>query len=410
MNFNEIFRSSLRSIRENKLRSFLTLLGVVIGIFSIIGVMTAINVLQASVESNMNGLGAGTFQVQKYPNINMGNNTRWKYRNRKNLDYRDFERLKNKLKLVDYASAEDWYGGKVIRFKNNETKPNISLVGITTNWEFTNKLPIENGRSLTETDLESSSHVCIVGHDVTDVLMPQYDPVGQMIKIDGIKYRIIGVQERLGQSFGNSRDNRVYVPLTTYFKYYGNASYTSLHYCFSVADPEKFEEGMQEVINELRIIRGVKPGEPDDFELWTNASLIDNFNKMTSAIKIAALLIASIALLASGIGIMNIMLVTVAERTREIGIRKSIGAKSRDILYQFMIEALILTEIGGVFGIILGILAGNIVALLMKTAVIFPWNWAGIGILVCSLIAIIFGSYPAYKAAKLDPIEALRYE
>ena len=167
---------------------------------------------------------------------------------------------------------------------------------------------------------------------------------------------------------------------------------------------------MQEVISELRIIRGDKFGEENSFETWTNASLIDNFNKMTAAIKMAAGIIASIALLASGIGIMNIMLVTVSERTREIGVRKSLGAKKRDILLQFMIEALILTEMGGVIGIIFGVLAGNVVALLMKIAVVFPWNWAIIGIVVCSAIALVFGSYPAYKAAKLDPIEALRYE
>jgi putative ABC transport system permease protein len=167
---------------------------------------------------------------------------------------------------------------------------------------------------------------------------------------------------------------------------------------------------MQEVINELRIIRGVPLGEENDFELWTNASLIDNFNKMTAAIKIAAAIIASIALLASGIGIMNIMLVTVSERTREIGVRKSLGAKSSDILYQFMIEAIILTEMGGIFGIILGVIAGNLLALAMKVPLVFPWDWTIIGLVVCSAIALIFGSYPAYKAAKLDPIEALRYE
>ncbi|MCD6337224.1 MAG: FtsX-like permease family protein, partial [Candidatus Marinimicrobia bacterium] len=148
----------------------------------------------------------------------------------------------------------------------------------------------------------------------------------------------------------------------------------------------------------------------NSFELWTNASLIDNFNQMTAAIKIAAAIIASIALLASGIGIMNIMLVTVSERTREIGIRKSLGAKRKDILGQFMLEALILTEMGGIIGIIIGIMAGNLVAVAMKISVVFPWDWAIIGLVVCSAIALIFGSYPAYKAASLDPIEALRYE
>jgi putative ABC transport system permease protein len=409
MNFKEIWRSARDSIKQNRLRSFLTLLGVVIGIFSIIGVMTAINVLQQTVEDNMGGLGAGTFQVQKYPNMNMGN-TRWKYRSRKNLDYRDFKRLAERLKIVDYATAEDWNYGKTLRYKDKETKGNIVVAGITHNWEFTNNLNIDMGRMITYHDETNGSHVIVLGYDVVDVLFPNRNPVGEDIKIDGVKYRVIGVSERKGQQFGQSQDNRAYIPLTTYFKYYGQASFTSLNYCFTVVDQDQFEEGMQEVINELRIIRGDKFGEENSFETWTNASLIDNFNKMTAAIKIAAGIIASIALLASGIGIMNIMLVTVSERTREIGVRKSLGAKRRDILYQFMLEALILTEMGGVIGVFLGVLAGNIVALLLKIAVVFPWDWAIIGIVVCSAIALIFGSYPAYKAASLDPIEALRYE
>jgi len=409
MDFKEIYLSARSSIRQNRLRSFLTLLGVVIGIFSIIGVMTAINVLQQTVEDNMGGLGAGTFQVQKYPNMNMGN-TRWKYHNRKNLDYRDFKRLQERLVIVDYATAEDWNYGKTLRYKDKETKPNIIVAGITHNWEFTNNLKIDMGRMITQLDEKNGSHVIVLGYDVVDVLFPNRNPIGEAIKIDGVKYRVIGVSERKGQQFGQSQDNRSYIPLTTYFKYYGQASFTSLNYCFTVVDQDQFEEGMQEVINELRIIRGDKFGEENSFETWTNASLIDNFNKMTAAIKIAAGIIASIALLASGIGIMNIMLVTVSERTREIGVRKSLGAKRRDILYQFMIEALILTEMGGVIGIFLGVLAGNAVALLLKISVVFPWNWAIIGIVVCSAIAVIFGSYPAYKAASLDPIEALRYE
>jgi len=409
MNFKEIWRSARDSIKQNRLRSFLTLLGVVIGIFSIIGVMTAINVLQQTVEDNLNGLGAGTFQVQKYPQMNMGN-TRWKYNNRKNLDYRDFKRLAERLKIVDYATAEDWNYGKTLRYKDKETKANIIVAGITHNWEFTNNLNIDMGRMITYIDETNGSHVIVLGYDVVDILFPYQNPVGESVKIDGVKYRVIGVSERKGQQFGQSQDNRAYIPLTTYFKYYGQASFTSLNYCFSVVDQDQFEEGMQEVINELRLIRGDKFGEENSFETWTNASLIDNFNKMTAAIKIAAGIIASIALLASGIGIMNIMLVTVSERTREIGVRKSLGAKRKDILYQFMLEALILTEMGGVIGVFLGVLAGNVVALLLKISVVFPWDWAIIGIVVCSAIALIFGSYPAYKAASLDPIEALRYE
>ncbi len=409
MNFKEIFRSAKESIRQNKLRSFLTLLGVVIGIFSIIGVMTAINVLQQSVEDNMNGLGAGTFQVQKFPNVNMGNNW-WKYQSRKNLDYKDFQRLLPRLTIVDYATAEDWNWNKTFKYKDKSTKANMVIAGITHNWEFTNNLRVDMGRMISQIDEENASHVVILGSEAADILFQNINPIGEDIKIDGVKYRVIGVAEERGQRFGNSMDNRAYMPLTTYFKYYGQASFTSLNYCFTIIDQDQFDEGMQEVVNELRLIRGDKIGEPNSFEAWTNASLIDQFNQMTAAIRIAAAIIASIALLASGIGIMNIMLVTVSERTREIGVRKSLGAKRRDVLFQFMFEAMILTEIGGVVGIILGIIGGNVIAIIADMSFVFPWDWAIIGLVVCSGIALIFGSYPAYKAASLDPIEALRYE
>ena len=409
MNFKEIWRSARTSIKQNKLRSTLTLLGVVIGIFAIIGVMTAINVLQQSIEDNMNGIGAGTFQIQKFPNMNMGN-TWWKYQGRKNLDYKDFKRLLPRLKIVDYATAEDWNWNKTIKYKDKSTKPNMVVAGITHNWEFTNNLRVDMGRMISQIDEENASHVVVLGSEAAAILFQNINPVGEDVKIDGVKYRVVGVAEERGQRFGNSMDNRAYMPLTTYFKYYGQASFTSLNYCFTVLDQDQFDEGMREVINELRIIRGDKPGEEDSFETWTNASLIDQFNRMTAAVKIAAAIIASIALLASGIGIMNIMLVTVSERTREIGVRKSLGAKRRDVLYQFMFEALILTEIGGVIGILLGIIAGNVVAIVAKMSFVFPWNWAIIGLVVCSGVALIFGSYPAYKAASLDPIEALRYE
>ncbi|MCF7832866.1 MAG: ABC transporter permease [Candidatus Marinimicrobia bacterium] len=409
MNFKEIFRSARDSIRQNKLRSFLTLLGVVIGIFSIIGVMTAINVLQQSVEDNMNGLGAGTFQVQKFPNVNMGNNW-WKYQSRKNLDYKDFQRLLPRLTIVDYATAEDWRWNNTFKYKDKSTKANMIIAGITHNWEFTNNLRVDMGRMISQIDEENASHVVILGSEAADILFQNINPIGENIKIDGVKYRVIGVAEERGQRFGNSMDNRAYMPLTTYFKYYGQANFTSLNYCFSILDQDQFEEGMQEVINELRLIRGDKIGEDNSFEAWTNASLIDQFNQMTAAIRIAAAIIASIALLASGIGIMNIMLVTVSERTREIGVRKSLGAKRRDVLFQFMFEAMILTEIGGVVGIILGIIGGNVIAIIADMSFVFPWDWAIIGLVVCSGIALIFGSYPAYKAASLDPIEALRYE
>lgn len=220
---------------------------------------------------------------------------------------------------------------------------------------------------------------------------------------------MIGILERKGTIFGQSEDNVVVIPLTTHLKMFASR-WTSLGYAIAVMDMDRFEEVQDEIVFNLRLIRGVPLTEENDFEVVSNTSLIDTFNQVTGAIKMAALLISSIALVAAGIGIMNIMLVSVTERTREIGIRKSMGARKRDIMNQFLLEALVLTELGALIGIILGILTGNLVAVSMDVSGVFPVRWAVIGVIICSLIGVVFGTYPAVKAARLDPIEALRYE
>lgn len=387
----------------------MTLLGVIIGVFSIISVMTAINVLQKSVESNLNILGTNTFYIQKYPAIQVGGSAHWKYRNRKNLTYDDYLKLKERYSGPAMISAENWHNGDPIKFKDKQTKNSVIIQGVTPEWEFSSGYFLESGRMISRTDMEQMRNVIILGQDVIDVLMPQYNPLGQTVTLRGVKFQVIGTLERKGSIFGQSEDNLVILPLTTHLKMFANR-WTSLGYSISVIDMEHFEDVKEEIIFHLRLVREVPLTEENDFEVVSNTSLIDTFNQITGAIKVAALLISSIALLAAGIGIMNIMLVSVTERTREIGIRKSIGARKRDIRNQFLLEALVLTEIGALIGIILGVLAGNLVALSMKVSGVFPIQWAIIGVVVCSVIGVIFGTYPAVKAARLDPIEALRYE
>lgn len=409
MNLNEIIYAALGAIRQNKLRSFLTLLGVIIGVFSIIGVMTAINVLQKSIETNLNILGSNTFYIQKYPAIQMGGNSRRKYHNRKNLTYKDYELLKERVKSADFITAKSWHGGDPVKYSNRETKSSVSVQGITPEWEFTSGYFLDEGRMITADDLDQQRMVALLGYDVADLLMPNENPLGKSISVMGIKYTVIGTLEKKGAIFGQSEDNMIIIPLTTHLQRFSNR-WTSLGYSIGVSDNARFQDAMDEVVFQLRIIRGVELGADNDFEVVTNASLLDTLNSVTAAIKIAAMLISSIALLAAGIGIMNIMLVSVTERTREIGIRKSLGARNNDILRQFLLEALILTEIGGFVGIILGVVGGNILALAMHINAVMPWNWAFAGLLICSVIGAVFGTYPAYKAAELDPIEALRYE
>ncbi|HDR03902.1 MAG TPA: FtsX-like permease family protein [Candidatus Marinimicrobia bacterium] len=405
----EILFSALSSIRQNKVRSFLTLLGVIIGVFSIIGVMTAINILQSALETNLSVIGSNNFYIQKYPAIQMGGHDRRKYHNRKNLTYTDYQKLKEKVKLADFISAEEWHGGDPVKYGNQQTKRNVTIIGTTPEWEYTSGFFLSEGRMLINDDLSQRRAVALLGYDVAALLFPNEYPIGKQVSIRGKKYNIVGLLDKKGAVFGQSEDNRVVIPITTHLQQFGTP-WSSLGYTITVSKAEHFQDAMDEVTYHLRHIRKVPLGEENDFEIVTNAGLLDTFNQVTAAIKLAALLISSIALLAAGIGIMNIMLVTVTERTKEIGIRKSLGARRKSILQQFLLEAIILTMIGGLFGIILGVAAGNILALIMKIKVLIPWAWAFIGLMVTSVIGAVFGTYPAIKASALDPIEALRYE
>jgi putative ABC transport system permease protein len=244
---------------------------------------------------------------------------------------------------------------------------------------------------------------------VADKLFPpSVDPLGERIKIDGGVYEVIGIFESKGGMLGGANDNFVVIPLTAFFDHYGRSK--SLHIMVKALNREVFEDCLDQSRSILRAARKVPPGEEDDFAYFSNDSLIREFNEFTYYLRLGVLVVSSIALLAAGVGIMNIMLVSVTERTREIGIRKAVGAQRRDVLAQFIIEAVILCQIGGVIGVILGVIAGNVISIVFEFPPAIPWDWAAIGFGVCSLVGLVFGVYPAWKASVLDPIEALRYE
>lgn len=268
---------------------------------------------------------------------------------------------------------------------------------------------IGDGRDLTQQDIDNYRRVVILGMDAVDQLFPFEDPLGKAISIDGIDFNIIGVLERRGELFGQSQDNYVIIPMTIYLQRYAD-SRSSLAITVEAQSAELYDKTMDEAIGVLRAIRKVEPGIENDFEVSSNAELIETFSSFTAGVKLFALAVSVIALVVAGIGIMNIMLVSVTERIKEIGIRKAIGATRRDILTQFLAEAVFLSQFGGIVGVLLGLAGGNLVAMLLNVPAKIPFDWVIIGLVVCSVIGIGFGIYPAYKAAKLDPIDALRYE
>jgi len=410
MRIFEFIKIALSSLHANKLRSALTILGIVVGIFSIISISTLISMLQLSIEEGLSQLGKNTFQIQKWPVMMEGGpGARAKYRNRKDITYEDYKIFKTKLVDAQYVGAERWGFGKLVKYGNKETNPNIQVCGSTPEAFPNNKWYAEFGRTFNNSDVYRHERVIILGASIAETLFEFIDPIGKEVKIDGHKLRVIGIFEKQGAMFGQSNDNFAIIPLTTFQSFYGKRG-RSINITVSSHDKESYEDLIEKAIGEMRIIRKVPLGEEDDFGIFSNQSLLTTMDGITSGVRIGAFVIAGIALLAAGVGIMNIMLVSVTERTREIGIRKAIGARKSSILIQFLAEAIILCQVGGIVGIVLGVLIGNFAGSMINAAATIPIDWVAIGVFMCVIIGVTFGTYPAMKAASLDPIEALRYE
>lgn len=407
MEFSETIRIALSAIKANKLRSTLTLLGIVVGVFSIIGVMTAMRVLENSIENGLSDLGAHTFQIQKMPRF--ANRKEWlKAMARKDITYEQAKEVERRMTLAEYVGIEGSEGGNTVQFGDLKSNPDVNVYGETDQGFPTNNWTIAEGRIFSENELEHNVSVAILGDGVVKKLFPNGDPVGSEIRVGAIRVKVIGTLAPKGAVFGGNQDNFVILPLQTFLNKFGRRQ--SLHIMVESKTPEDYEDAMDEARFILRAVRQVAPEDEDDFYVFSNDSVISAFNDFTFYIKIGVGFVSFIALLAAGVGVMNIMLVSVTERTKEIGIRKAIGAYKRTILGQFVVEAIVLCQIGGLVGIGLGILAGNLVALAFHIPAVFPVDWALIGFALCSVIGVGFGVYPAWKASSLDPIVALRFE
>ncbi|MGZ5553100.1 MAG: ABC transporter permease, partial [Chthoniobacterales bacterium] len=351
------------------------------------------------------------FQFAKYPvSGGRGGRDAEKYQNRRNITYAQALRYAN---LMEGTAREvclktfDFKGQAI--YNGLRTPPSLTVAGSNKSFLTANSYTLGYGRNITDEDVDLARSVVIVGKTIEKNLFPHESPIGKIIKLNGHPVSIIGVLAEKGTAFGQSQDDICVIPITRFFENFGGSNRTVniATNSFSQAD---YNRTLDKGIGAMRIARGLKPNQPEDFEIYSNDSLKSVFTSVADYVRVGAFVISLIALIAAGIGIMNIMLVSVTERTKEIGVRKSIGARSRDILRQFLTEAVFISEAGGILGILLGVIGGDLLAMWLQADLIFPFGWALTGLIVCSAIGIGFGFYPAYRAASLDPIEALRFE
>ena len=350
----ESFSMALNALAAHKLRSALTLLGVLIGVFSIIVVMTAMRVLERNVESNLSQLGSQTFAIQKWPEVQFGDRLRLgKILAAQGHHARTGTTVEEKATLAAAVGIEGQFLGRQIQTRYAKTAPTVQLFGETPGSFPAHNWIVEEGRVLVDSDVDDARDVCVLGSALAKTVFPFGSAVGEELKINGINYTVVGVLASKGASLGGNQDNFAIVPLTTALNRYG-LRWSGLTILVQARSAASYDDCEEQVRGILRAARKVRPGEPDDFELFSNDSLIAQFDTFTRAVRIGVTVVSSIALIAAGVGIMNIMLVSVTERTREIGVRRAIGAKRRNIMVQFIMEAVVLCEVGGVIGVVLG--------------------------------------------------------
>jgi putative ABC transport system permease protein len=353
------------------------------------------------------------FQFSRWPAFGVNGSDAFKYESRRRITLEQADRYIDMMKgTADIVCLKVFANGNPLvqaSYGNHKTTKGITFGGTNEHFLIANQFAIGTGRNFTSADVDLVRPVAIIGQDIVSKLFPSESPLGKVVKANGRTYTVIGTFAAKGTMFGGSEDGIMEIPITRFLMDFGAEKY-SVNIATQSPSQEVYNATMDKGIGAMRLTRGLRPEQENDFEVYSNDSLVAAFASVADVVSSGAFVISAIALLAAGIGIMNIMLVSVTERTREIGIRKAIGARKILILNQFLVESVVLSVTGGLVGILLGTVAGDALAMFLSASIVFPWGWAATGVVVCSAIGMVFGLYPAWKAASLDPIEALRYE
>ncbi len=408
--FKENLRISWRAIKSNRVRAILTICIIAFGIMALVGILTAIDAIKSSITNQFTMMGANSFTItSRGMNIQIGND-KYRAKNFSRISYREAEEFKNRFNEPAWVSISVWASGSTtVKFESEETNPTVRLQGVDENFLSVSGYEIETGRNFSSDEVQETRHLVLIGKDIAKDLFPTgIDPLGQVITVAGLKLKVAGVLKSKGASAVND-DNVCFIPVTTARQYFSRPNMS-----FSISIMPLHAVNMDVMAGEaegvFRIIRNLNPRDESDFNISKSDNIVNLLLKNIRYVTMAATIIGIVTLFGAAVGLMNIMLVSVTERTREIGVRKAIGAKPKTIKYQFLFESIMIGQMGGIFGIILGIMIGNAVSSMLRSNFVIPWVWVITGIVVCFVVGVVSGYAPAVKAANIDPIEALRYE
>lgn len=411
MGLLENIKVAFGSVWANWLRAVLTMVIISFGIMALVGILTAIDAAIYSLSSNLSSLGANTFSIDP-ATLDVQGNRRGRRKRAEPITYDQSILFLERYNFpADVSVSFFGKGAAVVRYEKRETNPNTIVMGATSNYLKAKGYELAAGRNFTNREAMEGGLIAVIGSDLIEDLFNGNTEfaLGKTINTGDLKLKVIGVTAVRGSSMNQSQDRRVIMPLQTAKRFYASAR-TSYDLLVAVKDPTRIEAAMAEATVTMRNVRKLKAGQDNDFEIEGSDNLVDIIKENTVSLRLAAISIGLMTLLGAAIGLMNIMLVSVTERTREIGVRKALGATSRNILTQFLVEATLICQIGGILGIFLGVLAGNVVIVFTGGAFLVPWAWIILALVVCTAVGLLAGIYPALRAAQLDPIESLRYE